>query len=73
MNQTATLNDEDAVTMKALATFSLKGQDVPVARVRVGYGYLIEKLAKKGFIALDGGFCTLTFSGRTELARLAAI
>ena len=73
MNQPQSMTDEEEVTMKALSTFNIKGPSVPVARVRVGYGFLIETLAKKGYIALDGGFCTLTLNGRTELARLAAL
>ena len=73
MNPSVGLNDEEEVTMKALSTFSLKGHDTPVARARVGYGFLVETLAKKGYIALNGGFCTLTLMGRDELARLKAV
>lgn len=73
MNQPQSLTDEEQVTMKALSTFNLKGPSVPLARVRVGYGFLTETLARKGYIALNGGFCTLTLSGRTELARLVAV
>jgi hypothetical protein len=73
MNPSVSLNDEDAVTMKALASFNRKGLDVPLARVTVGYGFLVETLAKKGYIVLNGSYCTLTSSGRSELTRLAAI
>ena len=66
------LNDEDSVTMKALAAFG-NAPGTPVPQARVGYGFLLEKLLKKGFILSDAGYCTLTPSGSRELARLAAI
>ena len=65
-------NDEEEVTMKALGAFNRQGVDVPLDCDNVGYGFLVETLVKKGFIALNGRLCSLTRDGRVELARLAA-
>jgi hypothetical protein len=73
MDSPAGLNDVEEVTMKALAAFSRKGQDVPLERASVGYPYLVDTLVSKGYVVLNGALCTLTAIGRVELARLAAI
>jgi len=73
MKLPAGLNDEEEVTMQALGAFSRKGLDVPLDRASVGYAFLVERLVRSGFVAINGGLCSLTLSGRTELARLEAV
>ncbi|MDB5804379.1 MAG: hypothetical protein JWN73_1701 [Betaproteobacteria bacterium] len=71
MTPDAGLNDVEEVTLKALAVF--KGNDTPLDRKNVGYGFLVDTLVNKGFVKLNGTLCTLTLDGRTEWLRLKAI
>lgn len=71
MTSSAGLNDVEEVTLKALSVF--KGNDTPLARASVGYGFLVDTLVTKGFVKLDGTQCTLTLDGRAEWLRLKAI
>lgn len=71
MTQSAGLTDIEEVTLKALAVF--KGNDTPLDRGSVGYGFLVDTLVTKGFVKLNGALCTLTLDGRTEWLRLKAV
>jgi hypothetical protein len=67
------LDDEESVTLQALASFREGGLDQRIATARLGYVFLVDTLVKKGYVRRDGPWCMLTVNGGAELARLTAL